>query len=165
MAKIKLKGVDDVPPGFEDFEVEPTAPPKEDEAAKWKDMYIRTQADFENFKRRNQTAVQSAETEGVFEAARLMLPTYDALEKAIESTAGDIKKGLQSCLNSIIEGFNKLGIEPIEAVGKDLDPSFHNAVVALDDDKKNSGKVIAEYQKGFKMNNRVLRYSMVAVGK
>ena len=135
-----------------------------DETDKYKDLYLRTLADFENFKRRNLAAVQMAELEGIFEAAQILLPVFDAIDKAIKVTAGDVQQGLRACLASILSGFKKLGIEPIFAVGAEFDPNYHNAVAVVENAEQ-PGIVIEEYQRGFRMGERVLRYSMVSVGK
>ena len=61
------------------------------------------------------------------------------------------------------ETFNKLGIEPIEAVGKEFDMALHNAVMHIDDDSFGKNEVVEEFQKGYKCKDKVIRYSMVKV--
>ena len=62
-----------------------------------------------------------------------------------------------------LEVFSKLGVEPIEAVGKEFDASLHNAVMHIDDDSFGTNEVVEEFQKGYKCKDKVIRYSMVKV--
>lgn len=135
----------------------------EEKLASMTDMYLRARADFENFKRRTQAEVEQAMIKTIFKVASIMLPTYDAIEKAIATTTGDIQKGMEACKKNILDGFAQIGITPIEAKGKDFNPNLHNAIASVKGEENN--KVIEEFQKGFAMGDKILRYSMVSVSK
>ena len=66
-------------------------------------------------------------------------------------------------MNQLKAIFDDLGVKPIEAVGKKFDPSLHNAVMHLEDENYGEGEVIEEFQKGFTLGDKVIRFSMVKV--
>ena len=94
-----------------------------------------------------------------------MLPVVDAFDNAFKMVKDEgSREGLRIVYDIVIDSLKNLGIEEIDALGKEFDPDLHNAVIATDD-SKNAGKVLEVYQKGFKMGDRVIRYSMVRVAK
>lgn len=133
-----------------------------------KDSLLRTQADFQNFKRRNQTARSDGYEDGVREAIAAMLPAIDNLERAIDAAekAGDdsasaLAEGVKMTLNALFEGLRRFGFEEVPALGEAFDPEKHNAVMreASDD----PGKVLEVFQKGYRVKDRIIRYAMVKV--
>ena len=73
------------------------------------------------------------------------------------------KKGVEMTMTQFLEALNALGVTPIEAVGQKFDPNEHNAVMHMEDPDKGEGEIVQEFQKGFKMGDRVIRFSMVQV--
>ena len=133
-----------------------------------KDQLLRSQADFQNFKRRNQTARSDGYEDGVREAIAAMLPAIDNLERAIdaaENTEDEAAKaladGVKMTLNTLMESLKRFGFEEVPALGEPFDPEKHNAVMreATDD----PGKVLEVFQKGYRVKDRIIRYAMVKV--
>ena len=131
-----------------------------------KDQLLRSQADFQNFKRRNQTARSDGYDDGVREAIAAMLPAIDNLERAIGAAekheGGEaLAEGVKMTLNSLMESLKRFGFEEVPALGEPFDPEKHNAVMreATDD----PGKVLEVFQKGYRVKDRIIRYAMVKV--
>ena len=131
-----------------------------------KDQLLRSQADFQNFKRRNQTARSDGYEDGVREAIAAMLPAIDNLERAIgaaeKQEGGEaLAEGVKMTLNSLMESLKRFGFEEVPALGEPFDPEKHNAVMreATDD----PGKVLEVFQKGYKVKDKIIRYAMVKV--
>jgi len=131
-----------------------------------KDSMLRVQADFQNFKRRNQTARSDGYEDGVREAIAAMLPAIDNLERAIDASekheGGEaLAEGVRMTLNSLMDGLKRFGFEEVPALGEEFDPEKHNAVMReITDDP---GKVIEVFQKGYRVKDKIIRYAMVKV--
>ncbi|MEH7379895.1 nucleotide exchange factor GrpE [Bacillus sp. JJ1533] len=131
---------------------------------------LRQVADFENFKRR---ARLDQETAAKYRAQSLvndLLPALDNFERAlqVEATneqAESIKQGVEMVYRSIIDALKKEGVEAIEAVGTQFDPNVHQAVMQVSEPDAESNVVLEEFQKGYKLKDRVLRPSMVKVNE
>lgn len=139
-------------------------------AVKQRDEYLdslrRTQADFQNFKRRNQTARADGYEEGSREAIAAILPTIDNLERAIDAAekadAGDgFIDGVKMTLNMLFDGLKRFGFEEVPALGEDFDPELHNAVMR--EAGETPGKVLEVFQKGYRVKDKIIRYAMVKV--
>ena len=139
-------------------------------AVKQRDEYLdslrRSQAEFQNFRRRNQTARSDGYQEGVREAVTAVLPALDNLERALDAAkqAGEsdnLTSGVEMTLNMLLEGLKKFGLEEIPALGEDFDPELHNAV--MKEPAEEPCKVLAVFQKGYRMKDKILRYAMVKV--
>lgn len=139
-------------------------------AVKQRDEYLdslrRTQADFQNFKRRNQTARSDGYEDGAREAIAAMLPAIDNLERAIEAAekqeGGEaLVAGVKMTLNSLFESLKRFGFEEVPALGEEFDPEKHNAVMRETTD--DPGKVLEVFQKGYRVKDRIIRYAMVKV--
>ena len=93
------------------------------------------------------------------------LPVYDNLERALNAETADeaYKKGVEMTFQQLMEVFEKLGVEPIEALGQKFDPTRHNAVMHVDDEAYGENEVVQELQKGFILGEKVIRFSMVKV--
>lgn len=131
-----------------------------------KDQLLRSQADFQNFKRRNQTARSDGYEDGVRETIAAMLPAIDNLERAIDAAekheGGEaMAEGVRMTLNSLMESLKRFGFEEVPALGEEFDPEKHNAVMREVGDEP--GKVLEVFQKGYKVKDRIIRYAMVKV--
>ena len=131
------------------------------------DQYLRLAAEYDNYRKRT-----AKEKEGIYANAKIdtikgMLPVYDNLERGLAQFGAEDddphKKGLEMIFNQYKEALTRLGVTPIEAVGQKFDPNEHNAVLHMDDPDKGEGEIVQEFQKGFKMGDRVIRFSMVQV--
>jgi molecular chaperone GrpE len=130
------------------------------------DSLRRTQADFQNFKRRNQTARADGYEDGVREAIAAMLPAIDNLERAIDAAekagqADGMVDGVKLTLNAMIESLKRFGFEEVPALGEEFDPELHNAVMREAGDEP--GKILEVFQKGYRVKDKIIRYAMVKV--
>ena len=129
--------------------------------------YMRLMADFQNFRRRadrERSEIYARANENIMTG---LIDVLDNFERAMadDSAEGDegFKKGMELIFNQLKDVLTKSGLEEIEAEGADFDPNFHNAVMMEDTDKVESGKVSEVLQKGYMLNGRVIRASMVKV--
>jgi molecular chaperone GrpE len=139
------------------------------QVAELQDRLLRAAADFENYRRRVQ---REKEDLAVFANQKLilnLLPVLDNLERALASApASDddkLRQGVELTARSFRDALAKEGLTPIEAVGQPFDPNFHEAVMTVDSDEHADDTVVAEFQKGYKLGERVIRPSMVQVCK
>lgn len=131
---------------------------------------IRLRADFENYKRRVQLDKEADYKYRAQSVLSDILPVLDNFERALavetttEETAS-LVKGVEMVYRSLLDAVSKEGLEQIEAEGVPFDPNFHQAVMQEKDDSKDSGIVLQELQKGYKLKDRILRPSMVKVNE
>ena len=136
------------------------------EVEDYKDRWMRSQADFDNFRKRNNDAVQKAREAGASGVYEGMLAVLDNLERAIVGMKEDTdKKGVEMITRQMKELFTSGGVTEIEADGCDFNPEFHEAVMSEEVEGMEEGKVIAVFQKGYVYKGRVLRPSVVKVSK
>ena len=144
----------------EDIDIVALAQAKMEE---YKDLAQRTQADFDNYRKRNAEAVKNARLEGGNDVVLAMLPVLDTVEIAINMIQDDAtKSGVQLIQKKFQEVFAKYGVKEIEALGSEFDPNLHNAIMQVEDEE-NAGKVVEVLQKGYTRDGKVIRYSMVKV--
>ncbi|KKD43777.1 nucleotide exchange factor GrpE [Listeria seeligeri] len=132
--------------------------------------YLRTQADFDNVKKRHVAELDAKQKYRSQSLAQDLLPALDSFEKALATKAEheevkQILKGMEMVYNQILVAFEKEGIEVIPAVGEQFDPNFHQAVMQDSDENAASNEITAELQKGYKLKDRVIRPSMVKVNQ
>ena len=98
-------------------------------------------------------------------AVLALLPVYDNLERALKAECSDpgFYKGVEMTMTQLTEILAKMGVTPIEAAGKPFDPAEHNAVIHVEDETLGENVVAEEFQKGFKLNDKVIRFAMVKV--
>ena len=129
------------------------------------DKYLRLMAEFDNYKKRSIKERENIYTDVRVDTVTKFLPVYDNLERAMKAETADeaYKKGVEMTFNQLLDVFKKLGVEEIEAVDKPFDPNFHNAVMHVEDEALGEGMIVEEFQKGFKIGDKVIRFSMVKV--
>jgi len=136
-------------------------------AVKQRDDYLdslrRSQADFQNFKRRNQTARADGYNDGVCETIEAVLPVIDNLERALAAARPEdpLASGVSMTLKQLFDNLAKFGFEEVPALGEDFDPEKHNAVMREQSDEP--GKVLEVFQKGYRVKEKIIRYAMVKV--
>ena len=129
----------------------------------------RVQAEFENYKRRNRTALQDACQVAADETILAFLPVLDNLERALAAAKEsqdieDIVTGVEMVIKQFIDLLAQMEVTPIEAVGEPFDPEYHHAVMKVEaEDSDDADTVIEELQKGYMRKDKVIRYSMVKV--
>lgn len=135
------------------------------EIANLKDKSLRLQADFDNFRKRNASVVSKTREETTKDVLTDLLAVADNIERAMEMITDDsTKAGLELVYNQIITIFNKYDVTEIEALGKEFDPNFHNAIMQ-EDNPEQAGRITMVFQKGYMINKSVLRYATVRVAK
>ncbi|GIN85428.1 protein GrpE [Heyndrickxia sporothermodurans] len=132
--------------------------------------YLRLRADFDNFRRRAQIDREASEKYRAQSLATNLLPAIDNFERAMQITpdneqAKQLMQGVEMVYRNIIDALKKEGIEEIEAVGKEFDPHYHQAIMQGEDENYGSNIVIEEFQKGYVLKDRVIRPSMVKVNQ
>ncbi len=130
-----------------------------------KDKYLRLLAEYDNFRRRSQKEKENIYTDVRGETLKKFLPVYDSLSRALTQTAEDdpARKGLEMIMTQYENALTQLGVSLIEAVGQPFDANFHNAVMHVEDESVGENIVVEEFEKGFKIGDKVLRYSVVKV--
>ena len=130
-------------------------------------MAQRVQADFENYRKRNESIRADAYADGKKDVAAAMLPVLDNLERAVDaasaSTDEALKNGMELVLRQMNEVYQKLDVTPIDRLGEKFDPNLENAVLQGTEEEGEPGTVCQVLQKGYKMGDRILRHAMVKV--
>ena len=140
-----------------------------DAAAAKADEYLalaqRVQADFDNFRRRNESVRADSFAEGQRSVAAAMLGVLDNLERALAAAQEDspLKSGVELTLKQMNDAYAKLGVTPIDRLGEKFDPNLENAIMQGTKDEGEPGTVCMVLQKGYQMGGHVLRHAMVKV--
>ena len=125
------------------------------------------QAEFENFKKLKNKEKQDTLKFGNEVLIKDLLPVIDNLERALEHASKiedkSIHKGIEIVLNEFLKVLDRAGLEPVEALGKKFDPNFHEAFFQEERDDVKPETVISEHQKGYVLNGRLIRPSMVSI--
>ena len=139
----------------------------EDELAAAKDAYLRARADVENVRRQAQADVAKAHRYGIERFAESLLPVRDALESALATehpTPETLRAGVELTLKQLMAAFDKAQLTVIDPIGQKFDPHAHQAMAMVDSDQA-PNTVVQVMQKGYRLNDRVLRPAMVMVAK
>ncbi|WP_416827286.1 nucleotide exchange factor GrpE [Ectobacillus polymachus] len=131
---------------------------------------LRLQADFDNYRRRVQIDRQAAEKYRSQNIVSDILPALDNFERAMKLEVNDeqsksLIQGMEMVYRQLVEALTKEGVEGIDAVGKPFDPNLHQAVMQVEEADVESNIVVEEFQKGYKLKDRVIRPSMVKVNQ
>ena len=136
-------------------------------AAEYLALAQRVQADFENFRRRNESVRADAYADGRKDTAAMMLPVLDNLERALEAAAGSpdeaLRNGVEMVLKQMTDAYEKLEVKPINRLGEKFDPNLENAILQGSEDEGEPGTVCQVLQKGYMIGDKVLRHAMVKV--
>lgn len=127
----------------------------------------RNQADFDNFRRRNASVRMESLEEGKRDCIKELLPVLDNFDRAMENDAAcdeAWRDGVRLVHRQLLDTLHKLGLSEVETDGK-FDPNLHNAVMQEKVDGKESGDILAVFQKGYRVGDRIVRYSMVKVAE
>ena len=129
------------------------------------ERYMRLMADFQNYKRRSEKERSDIYSFANEKIVSELLAVADNFERALASVDKNesFVKGMEMIFNQLIGVMTKAGVEEIKALGEDFDPNFHNAVMAEESSEYESGKVTEVLQKGYILNGKVIRPSMVKV--
>ncbi len=144
---------------------------KLDEAEEKAERLLRSQADMQNAQRRFERDLENAHKYGIERFVLELLPMVDGLERAIEahsdeaSNTGSLLDGVNMTLKMCHASFEKFGIQQVDPDGQPFNPELHQAVSTLTDAKVKPGTVLSVLQKGYLLNNRLVRPALVVVSK
>jgi molecular chaperone GrpE len=143
---------------------------KERECAEAKDRYLRLAADFDNYKKRVQRDQLDYTKFAAEKVIKELLPVVDNVERAVahaRSAGADasIVDGLTLIVRQFHDALQKCGCEPIDALGKPFDPTFHQALAQVESTEHEPDTVVEEAQRGYLLHGRMLRPSLVTVSK
>ena len=142
--------------------------PKDEKIEELTDRVKRQMAEFENFRKRTEKEKSSMYEMGARDIIERMLPVIDNFERGLATVPEDAKgtplaEGMEKIYKQFQKTLEEAGVKPIEAVGQEFDPNFHNAVMHVDDDSLGENIVAEELQKGYMYRESVVRHSMVKV--
>ncbi len=156
---------------FSDAEAPPAGEVKrraqEAEAAKYLELAKRTQADFENYRKRMARENAAAADRGAARLAKELLPALDHLELALKAATGheDVVKGFAMVRDELLAGLGKSGIQAFSPQGEQFDPNEHEAMAQRPSDEAEPGTVLEVYQQGYRAGGAVLRPARVVVAQ
>ena len=128
------------------------------------DKYIRLYADFENFKKRNATEYSNLLKTASKEVITSMIPILDDFERALSNVSDEeSKKGIELIYNKMKDTLSTKGLLSYSSVGEEFNADLHDCITQVPN-PENVGKVIAEVEKGYKLNGLIIRHSKVVVG-
>jgi len=133
------------------------------------DRLLRAQAELENYKKRVEREKSSLVKYGNEELIKAILPVIDNLERAIDHPPGEnsdgLKEGIKITLNQLLQVLEKFGVTPVPSVGEPFDPSKHEAMMQVESTDHEPNTVVTELQKGYFLNDRLIRPAMVSVAQ
>jgi molecular chaperone GrpE len=149
-----------------------TAPDPSDverERDEFKDLLLRKSAEFDNYRKRVERDRQSQSDATAASVMEELLPLVDDLDRALKTEAGtdveSYRRGVELIHSKLNDILRKRGVRPIEALGADFDPYYHQAVAHEHAQGKREGEIIEEFRRGYMLGDRLLRPSMVKVAK
>ena len=162
-AEAEQPAAEEVPVDTAALQASLTAAEKKNE--EYLNLLARTQADFDNFRRRNESVRADSYADGQRNVAAAMLPVLDNLERALASAGEDspLKSGIELTLKQMQGAYEKLGVTVIDRLGEKFDPNLENAVMQGASEDGEPGTVCMVLQKGYMMGKNVLRHAMVKV--
>lgn len=141
----------------------------EEKADDGNEKYVRLMAEFQNYKKRVAKEKNDIREYATEKLVMELLPVLDNFERALAASAEDdpagYAKGMELIFTQMVTELQKSGLTEVEAEGQDFDPTKHNAVMTEENEELESGKVSKVLQKGYALNDKVIRPSMVAVTK
>jgi molecular chaperone GrpE len=134
-----------------------------------KDLLLRKSAEFDNYRKRVERDRQASSEAAAASMLEELLPLVDDLERALKAEAGtgvdSYRRGVELIQSKLNEILRKRGVRPIEALGADFDPYYHQAVAYEHAEGRRDGEIIEEFRRGYMLGDRLLRPSMVKVAK
>ena len=127
------------------------------------DRYLRLAAEYDNYRKRSQKEKDSLYRDAKADTIKKFLPVFDNLSRALEQETEDAayKKGVELTMNGLMDILGKLGVTVYGEPGDAFSPEEHNAVMHIEDENYKEGEIVAVFQKGFKLGDKVIRFAMV----
>jgi molecular chaperone GrpE len=162
--------VQDITVDDEEQEVKRTPQNDAEKLADLNDKYLRLHADFENFRRRTNKEKSELIMYGNKELILKILPVYDDFERAMElmdksENKESIVDGIKLIFNKFTSILQQAGIKEIDAKGQEFDPEIHEAITKIQASPEMKGKIVDALQKGYMLNDKIIRHSKVVVGE
>ena len=168
--EVKEEPVQEAPQEAETFTVTKEQMEKMESLAKTladeQDKYLRLAAEYDNYRKRTAKEKEAIYTDAKIDTLKGMLGVYDNLERGIAQYGDEDsphRKGLEMVLTQFKDCLTKLGVEPMDCVGKPFDPEKHSAVMHVDDEQFGENEVVEVLQQGFTLGDKVLRFAIVKV--
>lgn len=142
----------------------------ETEVAELNNRLLRTQADYDNFRRRTRLDMEAAAKYKAQSLIEELIPAIDNFDRALavkveSDDAKNLLQGMEMVYRQLTEALKNEGLEVINAVGQSFDPHYHQAVMQVESDEHEPNQVVEELQKGYKLKDRVIRPTMVKVSQ
>ncbi len=138
----------------------------EAESAEMKDKYLRTLAEYDNFRKRSAKEREGVYADAVADSVTQLLPLFDNLKQAQQYADGDAAKvaeGVRMILSSVPDILGKMDVTEFGAPGETFDPTIHNAVLHVEDEEHGEGEILEVFQSGYRRGDKIIRYAMVRV--
>ncbi len=137
-----------------------------DKASEYLQMAQRLQADFDNYRKRVAEQLDYQKQEGVKSVIEAFLPAIDSFSEAKKSVTDEaVLSGINMIEGKIMDALERLNVKKIQSVGEKFDPYLHNVIAVMADESKENDEILQEYQSGWTLNGKVIRYSKVVVNK
>ncbi|MDD3339744.1 MAG: nucleotide exchange factor GrpE [Lachnospiraceae bacterium] len=141
---------------------------RDEQIADLTDRLQRSMAEFDNYRKRTEKEKASMYVIGAKDIVEKILPVVDNFERGLDAAGEDKKgdpflEGMEKIYKQLWTTLEELGVKPIEALGNEFDPNFHNAVMHVEDEEAGENAVVEEFQKGYTYKDFVIRHSMVKV--
>lgn len=154
----------------ETVESHPATEKMADDSSEWHDKYLRLSAEFDNYRKRTLREKMELISSAGEDVIKALLPVVDDLERALCATekvadVNAVREGVVLISNKMRDTLRTKGLVEIEAFGKELDTDFHEAIAKVPAEKKQKGKIVDVVQKGYKLNDKVIRHCKVVVGE
>lgn len=129
------------------------------------DKYLRLCAEYDNYRKRTSREKLEIFSDSTIKCVAEILPVLDNFERAFESECADenFKNGMQMIYDQFSDALKKIGVKEMEALGEGFDPNFHNAIKQTEDENFSENTVCEVFQKGYMLNDKVIRHAVVAV--
>jgi molecular chaperone GrpE len=140
------------------------------EAARMREQFLRTAADFDNYRKRSRRDQDDAQRRGREQMLKDLLPVFDNLERAVQHAEGApdakaVADGVRMVLKQFLDTLGKIGVKRIVTVGKAFDPTQHEAIQHLESAEHPAGTILAEVQAGYMIGDYLIRPALVVVSK
>ena len=142
--------------------------PRDQQIEELKDRLMRQMAEFDNYRKRTEKEKSQRYEVGAKDVVEKILPVVDNFERGLAAVPEDEKEnpfidGMEKIYKQLMTTLEGIGVKPIEAVGQEFNPDFHNAVMHVEDEEVGENIVVEELQKGYLYRDSVVRHSMVKV--
>lgn len=128
------------------------------------DKYLRCAAEYDNFRRRSLKEREGIYSDAKADAIKELLPMIDNLQRATGYTDSDkVAEGVSMILGTLPDVLSKMGIEAYGEPGEQFDPNIHNAIMHEENPEKGENEIVAVFQQGYRMGDKIIRYAMVTV--